>query len=220
MLAPSSSATSDQQSLGDLSFRLGGVLFEPEIDTSQFYKRSDLSAPFLFAPWDLPIFVKVDHRRLMLVFRRYPDLRWRLAKEGSWQELILSFQRKILVSFNLKGTTDKLVSSLCEIISQRISLDLPESMYRDLDVLNVFASNLEGFDTQSRLGDDEFFLDHMRHRDKGLNFVVGYCTLGSSLAPTFIDAVQDDFSFSERHVFDLNRTQEVATRLSKSIGEA
>lgn len=220
MLAASNPSLMSQLDHHGVSFRIGGVLFEPEIDPSQLYKRGDLSAPFLFPTWDLPIFVKVDDRRLMLVFRRYPDLKWRLAKEGSWQEVVIAFQKKILLSLNLKATTDKLIASLGEIIAQRLSVDLPSSICRDLDVLNVFASNLDYFDTESRLGDQECFLDLLRHRDKPLNFIVGYSYLGDSLAPTFIDAVESDFVFSERSTFDLHRTQGAIAKLSQSIGEA
>lgn len=146
-----------------LSFKIGGVKVSPQIDINQIYSRSDLNCPGIFKVWDFPSFVTVDGKRLNLVFRRMPNLHWKLTEEGDFNHLALIFKKKIFVSLDVEKTLERLLSDCAQITCRRLAEYAAPVVGKDKLLVDSFLSNLNEFESLTTIDGETMSLNVMRH---------------------------------------------------------
>lgn len=149
------------------SFNLNNLQITPEIDISQVYLRDEYSSPGFFSVWDLPTFVKVNDRILSVVFRRTPDLNWRLVKGEGADELGIAFCTASAVLAKISG--DTYATSSCkkfaEIVDRRIKSFAIEYGMREEALVQSFHSSLGLFEDPSYLVGQDMTLGFYNHKE-------------------------------------------------------
>ncbi|MBQ69411.1 hypothetical protein CL689_05060 [Candidatus Saccharibacteria bacterium] len=149
------------------SFNLNNLQITPEIDISQVYLRDDLSCPGFFSVWDLPAFVKVSDRIVSMVFRRTPDLVWRVVKNDGSKELGNAFCNASAVLSKISGEAYAVSScrKFAEIVDRRIKSFAIEYGMREEALVQSFHGSLDLFNPPSYLVGQEMTLGFYEHKE-------------------------------------------------------